>query len=106
MIEWDKQACRCRTRILLALLASLLAVSVCKAQAVAPADSSRASPSDQLAEILVTAQKRTQDLQDVPIAVSVLGSGTLEKIHLDNPGDLAGLVPNLLAQNVLGAQTP
>src|ERR1700722_18388198 len=106
MVEWDKHACRCCTRILLALLASGLAVSVCTAQAAAPADASLASPSDQLAEILVTAQKRTQDLQDVPIAVSVLGSDTLKKIHLDNAGDLGGLVPNLLVQDTLGAETP
>jgi hypothetical protein len=62
MAEWDRLTCRCCTRILPALLASALAVSVCTGQVAAPADSSRASQSDQLAEILVTRQKRTQDL--------------------------------------------
>jgi iron complex outermembrane recepter protein len=95
MAEWDRLTGQCCSKILPALLASAIAVSVCTAQVAAPADPSHTSQPDQLAEILVTAQKCTQDLQDVPIAVSVLGSDTLKKIHLDNAGDLGGLIPNL-----------
>jgi iron complex outermembrane receptor protein len=104
MDDWDGFTREFLKTRLAVLLSSVLAVSVCAAQT--PADSSPTAQSDQLAEIIVTAQKRTQDLQDVPIAVSVLSGDTLKKIHLDNAGDLSGLIPNLHVQDSLGAETP
>jgi len=37
-----------------------------------------------LEEIVVTAQKRTENLQDVPVSVQVLGNQQLEDLNLDN----------------------
>jgi outer membrane receptor protein involved in Fe transport len=45
-------------------------------------------------EILVTAQKRQQTLQDVPISVAVIGGERLDEIGIDNLDDLAPYVPN------------
>lgn len=45
-------------------------------------------------EIVVTAQRREQDLQDVPVAVSAISGDTLEALNVDGPGQLASLVPS------------
>ncbi|MDH3434939.1 MAG: Plug domain-containing protein, partial [Gammaproteobacteria bacterium] len=45
-------------------------------------------------EIIVTAQKREQSLQEVPISVSVLSGDKIEEAGIDNLDDLALYVPN------------
>ena len=45
-------------------------------------------------EILVTAQKREQSLQDVPISVAVISGDRLAEAAIDNLDDLAPYVPN------------
>ena len=48
-----------------------------------------------LEEIIVTAQKRPETLQDVPISVAVLGSQTMTDAGLDKIEDIQHYVPNL-----------
>lgn len=55
-----------------------------------------------VAEIIVTAQKRSQRLQDVPISVTALNAKTLETNRITNAIDLGGSVPNLAARAVGG----
>jgi iron complex outermembrane recepter protein len=55
-----------------------------------------------LAEIVVTAQKRQQSLQDVPISVSVMSAETLERASITDLNQLPQLAPALLFQ--AGAQ--
>jgi outer membrane receptor protein involved in Fe transport len=45
-------------------------------------------------EIVVTAQKREQSLQDVPISISVISGEKIEEAGIDNLDDLALYVPN------------
>src|SRR6188768_2315393 len=45
--------------------------------------------------ILVTAQKRSQELIDVPQSVTVVSGATLEEQHADNFQDYLKLVPGL-----------
>jgi outer membrane receptor protein involved in Fe transport len=47
-----------------------------------------------LEEIMVTAQKRTQSLQDVPISVAVMTGEKMAEAGIDNLDDLALYVPN------------
>ncbi len=49
----------------------------------------------QLEEVVVTAQKRAQSLQDVPIAISAFGSDDLERINTATLADLQYSTPNL-----------
>jgi iron complex outermembrane recepter protein len=49
-----------------------------------------------IAEIVVTAQKRTEAIQDVPIAISAFTAETIERQGLDDALDLQLQVPNLL----------
>ncbi|WP_339913335.1 TonB-dependent receptor [uncultured Brevundimonas sp.] len=46
-------------------------------------------------EIVVTARRRDERLQDVPVAVTALSSATLETLQATDIGDLQGAVPNL-----------
>lgn len=50
---------------------------------------------DLLAEIIVTAQRRSEALQDVPIAVSAFSEEALKAARLDSAANLALQVPNL-----------
>ena len=47
-----------------------------------------------LDEVVVTAQKRAQSLQDVPISVSVIAGDKIQEAGIDNMDDLALYVPN------------
>ncbi len=58
-------------------------------------------------EVVVTAQKRTQNLQDVPIAVSVISGADLDVKQIINMEDIRNLVPNLYMEQALaGTTTP
>jgi len=48
-----------------------------------------------LEEIIVTAQRREQSLQDVPIAVTAIGGETLQANRIVSVTDLSGLAPGL-----------
>jgi len=50
---------------------------------------------DQLQEIVVTAQLRKENLQDVPISISVVSGDRLTLEHVTNISDLSYIVPNL-----------
>ncbi len=86
---------------MLRLKCYLLLSSVFLAAASVPAlaESNAAPAADQgqvgLAEIVVTAQRRAQSQQDVPIAVSAFTSDQLEAQGVQNTLDLAQVVPGL-----------
>ena len=48
-----------------------------------------------LQAVTITATKREQTLQDVPIAVSVVGADVIEKAEIVDLGDLQSIVPSL-----------
>jgi len=53
-------------------------------------------------EILVTAQKREQRLQDIAAAVTTLSGDDFDVLNIVNPFDFSELVPGLVATNVQG----
>jgi iron complex outermembrane receptor protein len=57
-------------------------------------------------EIVVTAAKRTERLQDVPIAVSVVGGEALARSRVTTSDDLVTKVPNLQLTATVGDNTP
>lgn len=57
-----------------------------------------------LQEIIVTAQKREQSLQDVPIAVTALGEEALAANRVMSVNDLTGLAPGLVVAESGGGQ--
>jgi iron complex outermembrane receptor protein len=62
---------------------------------LAPAARAATDDGATLAEIVVTAQKRAQSLQDVPVAVTALTEQALQTNRVTNVQDLNNLVPNL-----------
>lgn len=54
-----------------------------------------------LDEIIVTAQRREERLQDVPVSATVLGSAQLEQLQISSGSDIARQTPNLRV-SVLG----
>jgi len=60
-------------------------------------DSAAADAADEggIASVVVTAQRREQNIQNVPIAITALGAEALEGQLDSGPSDIARLVPNL-----------
>jgi iron complex outermembrane receptor protein len=59
------------------------------------------------AEIIVSARRREESLQDVPLVVNAVSSETLDKLNIREFKDVAALVPGLQlgqSQNGIGAQ--
>ncbi|MBS0614573.1 MAG: TonB-dependent receptor plug domain-containing protein, partial [Proteobacteria bacterium] len=54
-----------------------------------------ADDSGVLQEVLVTAQKREENLRDVPIAITAFGQQQIEDRGIDTAFDLNSVVPNL-----------
>lgn len=54
-----------------------------------------ASADDELEEILVTAQRRTQGLQDTPLSISALTAKTLENAGIGRVEDISNALPNV-----------
>ena len=73
-------------------LYALAAVSAAVAAALPVA---RADDSSTLEEIVVTATKREQTLQDVPVAVTVTSAATLQRAQIHDILELQSIVPSL-----------
>jgi iron complex outermembrane receptor protein len=56
---------------------------------------STANSSGGLEEIVVTAQKRTEDLTKVPASISVLSGAALQEQHIDNFQDITRAIPGV-----------
>lgn len=73
--------------------------------ASALAQEAGASASPALDEIVVTAERREQRLQDVPIAVTAFSQATLQSRQINNVVDIMSTIPNLHASNNIGQGT-
>ncbi|CAA0093009.1 Pesticin receptor [Zhongshania aliphaticivorans] len=49
----------------------------------------------QLEEVIVTAQKRTESIQDVPVSINAVSADTMAKNGIGNLEEMSSLVPNL-----------
>ena len=52
-----------------------------------------------LGTIIVTAEKRSEDIQEVPMSISVINVDDLEKLHATQLTDFAGYVPGFIVQD-------
>jgi len=60
----------------------------------------------ELEEVVVTAQKRAQSLNDVGIAVTAFTGADIAELGLEQPADLAAQTPNLTVKNASGSTAP
>ena len=85
------------------VLAALTATESVNAQE-APAPP--ASAGGQLEEIIVTAQKRRERMQDLPVSVTSISGSALQNLKLTDASQLAVQVPNLTVQTPFGEVQP
>lgn len=78
-----------------AALYGTVAIASMVIPSVAYAQSAQDDAADDSNEIIVTATKREQTLQDVPVAVSVTSADTIERAQIRDIKDLANVVPSL-----------
>ena len=81
--------------IAMVLAGSALAAPTAWAQDQQPAESADAQSSRNLGTVVVTARKREETLQEVPVAVTAFTPETLDKLNVKDLGDLDAQVPNL-----------
>src|SRR3984957_15031614 len=92
-----------RPRYRSVIAASLLAGLAHAAYAQAPAASAPNTPAESngtaLEAIIVTAQKRSERLQDVPVTISALSSADLQRNNVEAARDLPSVVSGLVWSN-------
>jgi iron complex outermembrane recepter protein len=72
----------------------------------APQDSAAEGASVGIGEIVVTAQRRSESLMKVPVAVSALGTEDLARQGVTSSFDLSGSVPSLQVTSAFGEAQP
>ena len=83
-------------RAALAVAVCLAITSVAMAQdAPADAKDKPAQKTAALGTVTVTAQKREENLQKVPISIQVLGTETLEQLNVNDFEDVVRLLPSV-----------
>ena len=87
---------RSKTLLTAAVLSALSAYSVSSPTTAAEA---------KLEEVVVTARRRAESLQDVPIAITTLGAEQLERITAFSLKDIRHLIPSLHYQDRSALQT-
>jgi iron complex outermembrane receptor protein len=92
-----------KSQIAASLLAGLAQIAHAQAPAASAADTSPAAPLENsgnvLEAIIVTAQKRSERLQDVPVTISALSSADLQRNNVQGARDLPSLVSGLVWSN-------
>src|SRR3546814_17513074 len=92
--------------------ASVLAVAIASLPSPALAQDAPAEETgttqDQvgLSDIIVTATKRSENLQDVPVAVSAISSESLQNKGVFETSDLNNTMPNFQVSSPYGQQQP
>lgn len=84
-----------RQRLLAQASAFAIAGVVVSAPALAQDESPGEASAMLLQTVTVTAQKRTENLQDVPVSINVLGSSELESQGVANFEDYVALLPSV-----------
>src|SRR6202047_3617518 len=80
-------------------VAAILGGSSCAAYAAEPAAGGAEAGSGALEEITVTAQRRSQNMQDVPISMQALTEQTLQQLNVTTFDDYIKYLPNVTTAN-------
>jgi iron complex outermembrane receptor protein len=75
--------------------AASTALSIISAQSLAEPSPEASADGERLETIVVTAQKREESLQEVPISISAVDANRIARDLDGSPGDIARVVPNL-----------
>ncbi|WCL55599.1 TonB-dependent receptor [Gimibacter soli] len=86
------------------LLTAVSHTSIARAEVAGEAEAESATEISPFEEIVVTAQKREQRLQDVPVSVAAFSESAMKNARIDSGTELARQTPNLRV-SVLGNET-
>jgi iron complex outermembrane receptor protein len=75
------------------------------AQTASSSAGDEANRSDGLEDIVVTAQKREENLQSVPISITALGAASIEANRIQNVGDIGTIAPNTMVRSQPGGNS-
>lgn len=104
-----KEGVSLRASASLAVLACVSLPAYAQSQASDPTvvhqQAKAAVEQDAVADIVVTANRPEQNLQDVGIAVAAFSGDTLKKMGVSNSADIAQLTPGVYASGSLGGQS-
>ena len=89
-----------KIRLLVAASGVALGVGATTARAQTPAPP--VAEADNIADIVVTAQRREQRLQEAPVAVTALSEGALDQLNVTNTQALMTVVPSLQVSTQAG----
>lgn len=91
--QWIPGRCQGKARF----TPTALALAVMSfSSAVLPVQSVQAEGANVIEEIIVTARKREESMQDIPVVVSVLSGDTLESQRIESISDVGSIVPGLV----------
>ncbi|KRA59220.1 hypothetical protein ASD79_11000 [Caulobacter sp. Root655] len=101
------RAGRLRLGLLAATAVATLAASggQALAQSAQPPAGAATNAATTLGEVVVTAQKRVERLQDVPLSVAVVSAETLEAFRFNETTDIQYLVPGVQLTNAAGPRS-
>jgi iron complex outermembrane receptor protein len=80
-------------------VAAILGGSSCAAYAAEPATESTEAGAGALEEITVTAQRRSENIQDVPISMQALTAQALQQLNVSTLDDYIKFLPNVTSAN-------
>ena len=93
-LQLHRQMCRQVFRPTLLCLAAVSCTAAWAQSAPSPAEPAKASESSPLETVIVTARKRAEAAQEVPVAVSAFSADTLERGKITLAADLQFSIPN------------
>lgn len=98
----------CRASAIVVALISLPAAATAQeaADEQTPDGAAGATQGGALGDIVVTAHKRSQNVQDVPIAVSAVGGDALKSHGISDVSNLASVIPSLQVTTPYGKTQP
>jgi len=97
---------RILTRHAVGRSALALAMMAGWAHAARAEDAAQPGKPDDTAEIVVTAQKRTERLQDIPVAAAVLSNAAIAQNHVSDLSDINRIVPSVEIKGTFNGRVP
>jgi iron complex outermembrane recepter protein len=98
-----------RTRYLChtaAILGTLIGISNGAQAQTAPTTAADGGKPGEVSEVVVTAQRRSERIQDVPITVAAISADTMKAAGVESVKDLSTVVPGLQIGDAVGFATP
>ena len=91
-----------KSLLLLASFLTPLVLPIAAASAQATTQTTAAEQGSDLGDIVVTAQRRKEKLQDIPVAVSAFTDKAIEQLHLTDALTTSKFVPGMISQHNAG----